>query len=341
MAKAISTQGLSRIYRSYKKSEGVLASLKGFWDRQYIERLALRPTTLEIEPGTIVGLVGANGAGKTTLLKLLSGLIYPTSGNASVLGFTPWDRKPEFLRQISLLLGQKNQLWWDLPAIDSFSLLTQIYELEPKQARDRVQFLAELLGCKEQLQIQLRRLSLGERMKMELVGSLLHQPRLLFLDEPTIGLDVVAQSTIRSFLSEYVELEKPTIILTSHYMDDIAELAHRLLLIGEGQIVYDGTVEEFTSTASQLQKVFVRFKAPLKQDLLLETRTVAKMGESVVELDVNPHEVPVFIERANAVGSIQELKIEQTEFEDVIRQFMEKEFKLREVGHSEQSRISV
>ena len=224
MSTVISIDSLSRSYRTYRKASGIMNSIRGFWNRTYEEKRALLPTTLSIDAGQIVGLVGANGAGKTTLLKLLSGLIYPTAGTADILGFRPWERKREFLRQISLLLGQKSQLWWDLPAADSFSLLARIYDLPDEQARRDYEELAERLHCTEQLHVQLRRLSLGERMKMEIIGSLLHRPRLLFLDEPTIRtLDVMAQKTIPGFsFSRYVDQYKPTIMLTSHYMDDIS-----------------------------------------------------------------------------------------------------------------------
>jgi len=248
MSIVISTHDLCRTYRTYRKADGILNSIKGFWSRQYEEKRALLPTNLTIEAGQIVGLVGANGAGKTTLLKLLSGLIHPSSGGAEVLGYSPWQRKSDFLRQISLLLGQKSQLWWDLPAADSFGLLARIYDLPPEQARRDYQELAERLRCTDQLHVQLRRLSLGERMKMEIIGSLLHRPRILFLDEPTIGLDVMAQKTIRDFLSDYVKTNSPTILLTSHYMDDISQLADRLLLISHGSMVYDGTVDSFVAS---------------------------------------------------------------------------------------------
>lgn len=244
----ITTSQLRREYKTYKKPDGIWNSIQGLWNRQHLIKEALKPCSVDIPKGQIIGLVGSNGAGKTTLLKLLSGLIHPTSGEAKVLGFTPWKRERDFLMQISLLLGQKAQLWWDLPASDSFRLLTEIYELEPQGARARWLFLAEKLRCLDQLDIQLRRLSLGERMKMELIGSLLHQPKVLFLDEPTIGLDVVAQETIREFLAEYVKEFEPTIILTSHYMDDISQLADRLLLISQGEIVFDGQVEDFVKT---------------------------------------------------------------------------------------------
>ncbi|HEX7675494.1 MAG TPA: ABC transporter ATP-binding protein [Bdellovibrio sp.] len=250
MSFVIETKDLTRVYQTYQKPEGFVNSLKGFFNRKYNNKVALDKTTLSIEPGQIVGLVGANGAGKTTLLKMLSGLVTPTSGEALVLGFKPWERKNEFLRQISILLGQKNQLWWDISPADSFALLARIYDLEPAAARKRVAHLAEMLQCTHVLHTQLRRLSLGERMKMEIIGSLLHEPKVLFLDEPTIGLDIVAQETIREFLDEYVKEKGPTVILTSHYMDDIAKLADKLLLISKGHIVYQGTVEEFVVKAN-------------------------------------------------------------------------------------------
>lgn len=245
MSIVIETEGLTRSYQTYQKSEGFLNSVKGIWNRKYDNKIALHPTTLKIESGQIVGLVGANGAGKTTLLKILSGLVTPTAGKATVLGYTPWQRKNDFLRQISILLGQKNQLWWDIAPVDSYALLARIYDLNPQKARERVQYLAELLQCSHVLKTQLRRLSLGERMKMEIIGALLHEPRILFLDEPTIGLDIVAQETIRNFLYQYVKEKSPTVILTSHYMDDIAKLANTLLLISKGHIVYEGSVSEF------------------------------------------------------------------------------------------------
>jgi len=251
MTMAIETTELKRVFKTYQKPEGLMNSIKGIWNRKYDEKVALNSTTLSIEQGKIIGLVGANGAGKTTLLKMLSGLVVPSSGEARVLGFKPWERDYEFLRQISILLGQKNQLWWDISPMDSYALLARIYDLEPSAARKKVHELAEVLNCTHVLNTQLRRLSLGERMKMEIIGSLLHDPRVLFLDEPTIGLDIVAQESIRNFLQKYVKEKQPTVILTSHYMDDIATLADKLLLISQGNIVYQGTVDEFVKNSNE------------------------------------------------------------------------------------------
>ena len=274
MKYVIETEGLSRVYKTYQKPEGLMTSIKGIWERKYDSKIALDKTTLKIESGKIIGLVGANGAGKTTLLKILSGLVTPSSGTATVLGYKPWERKNDFLRQMSILLGQKNQLWWDISPLDSYALLARIYDLDVAKTRVRVDELATMLDCKHVLNTQLRRLSLGERMKMEIIGALLHEPQILFLDEPTIGLDIVAQENIRNFLSAYVKDKGPTVILTSHYMDDIATLADSLLLISKGKIVYQGTVEEFTNnTNSELaHDEKVDFEEVIRRFLETESR---------------------------------------------------------------------
>ena len=274
MSIVIQTENLSRTYLSYQKPEGFLNSVKGFIKRDYISKQALKSTNLKIESGQIIGLVGANGAGKTTLLKILSGLVAPTTGEATVLGYRPWDRKNDFLRQISILLGQKNQLWWDISPADSYALLARIYDIDPQVAKNRVKYLTEMLRCSHVLNIQLRRLSLGERMKMEIIGALLHEPKVLFLDEPTIGLDIVAQESIREFLANYVKEKSPTVILTSHYMDDISKLAHKLLLISQGSIVYEGTVPEFVakSNSEATQNEEVDFEEVIRRFLETESR---------------------------------------------------------------------
>lgn len=322
---AIEASGLTRAYQTYEKPEGVMNSLRGFWNRKYIERVALKPTDLKIEQGQIIGLVGANGAGKTTLLKLLSGLIYPTGGTASVLGHEPWKRESAYLRRISILLGQKNQLWWDIPASDSFQLLAQIYDLPLDRTGARVQELATMLDCAHVLTVQLRRLSLGERMKMEIIGSLLHEPDVLFLDEPTIGLDVVAQVAIRKFLAEYVKEKGPTVILTSHYMDDIARLADRLLLISKGSLVYDGTVPEFMGKSEQVQKISLRYAEPLAQGFLLNADHNLLAGEQEFNLQLPSKELPDAVRRLTQFATVQSLKIEEADFEEVIRKFLETE----------------
>jgi ABC-2 type transport system ATP-binding protein len=308
---AIEAHDLSRSFQTYRKEEGLWNSIKGFWNRQTIEKVALQKTNLKIQQGQIVGLVGSNGAGKTTLLKLLSGLISPTTGSARVLGYEPFERDPAFLRRISLLLGQKNQLWWDITPLDSYSLLAKIYDLDESKAKARVIELAKMLHCDHVLETQLRRLSLGERMKMEIIGALLHSPDVLFLDEPTIGLDIVAQQTIREFLARYVRERGPTVILTSHYMDDIAKLADRLLLISKGSLVYDGTVQGFVAKAE-----------------LIQTVTYQLVGGTELKEEVKKSELNQYLRELTQKGQIERIKIEETDFEDVIHSFLAKESRL-------------
>jgi ABC-2 type transport system ATP-binding protein len=310
------------------------ASVLVFCKRDYVKKVALEPTTLKIGGGQIIGLVGANGAGKTTLLKLLSGLIYPSGGEARVLGYNPWDRKSAYLRRISILLGQKNQLWWDIPAADSYDLLARIYDIDQTEALRRVAELAELLQCRELLHTQLRRLSLGERMKMEIIGSLLHKPAVLFLDEPTIGLDIVAQTSIREFLASYVERERPTIILTSHYMDDISKLADRLLLISKGSIVYDGSVDDFMGNAVQLQRLSARLTKPPELDTMLAPGLILGARSESFSAELPAQEIASTIQKLMNISPVEQLKIEEANFEDVIRKFLEKEHRLRATGHS-------
>jgi ABC-2 type transport system ATP-binding protein len=335
MSTIIQTQGLGRSFKSYEKPEGLWQSIRGFWARKYIEKIALCPTDLTIESGQIVGLVGANGAGKTTLLKMLSGLIHPTQGTASVLGHKPWERDPRFLRRMSILLGQKNQLWWDLPPSDSFSLLSDIYDLDRATAQKKVQELAELLDCKSVLQTQLRRLSLGERMKMEIIGALLHSPEVLFLDEPTIGLDILAQTSIRRFLSEYVHGKGPTVILTSHYMDDIAKLADRLLLISKGAIVYDGTVNDFTRKAEHLQTISFSLAEPLNTDLQLTPGLSLVAGKQEFSLEIAPMDLPPALAKISSLEGISGLKIDEANFEDIIHRFLEADVSAKNQAHGQ------
>lgn len=321
----IQTNQLARSYQTYHKETGLVAAMKGLFNKTPIIKHALRPVDLRIKRGQIVGLVGSNGAGKTTLLKLLSGLIFPTSGTATVLGYTPWKRPNAFLKHISLLLGQKNQLWWDIPASDSFHLLITIYDLDKTEAIKRVEALAARLDCQHVLKVPLRRLSLGERMKMELIGCLLHAPQILFLDEPTIGLDVVAQTNIRKFILEELKGTDVTIILTSHYMDDIALLADRLLLMSHGSIAYDGTVDHFMSLTPSTKRLVTKFTRPLPEDLTLSPSLKILKGALSFDHSLSSAELFNALKIITSQGSIQDLKIEEPDFEDVIRLFLEKE----------------
>src|SRR3984893_9322421 len=239
---AVDVRSLVKTYRVYRKSEGVLASIRGLFRREYHDVHAVVGVSFQIERGEMVAFLGPNGAGKTTTLKLLSGLIFPSSGSATVLGHIPWNRQGADRRRFALVMGQKNQLWWDLPAQESFRLHQEIYRIEPRafdQTRDE---LVDLLAVRPLLGQPVRELSLGERMKMELIAALLHSPEVLFLDEPTIGLDVIAQHNIQQFLRHYQQERQLTILLTSHYMKDVAALCRRLVIIAQGQIMYDGSL---------------------------------------------------------------------------------------------------
>ena len=236
----IDIQNLAKTYRVYQKSEGLWAAVRGLVKREHKEVRAVRGINLAVEQGEFVAFLGPNGAGKTTTLKLLSGVIVPTSGTAHVMGYVPWERENDYRRRFALVMGQKNQLWWDLPALESFQLHKQIYRIDPEQYKKTLDELTSLLDVGQLLKQPVRELSLGERMKMELMAALLHIPEVLFLDEPTIGLDVVAQHNIQQFLKHYQEERQITIMLTSHYMKDVAALCRRVVIISQGQIKYDG-----------------------------------------------------------------------------------------------------
>ncbi len=233
---------LTKSYRVYQKKEGLLESVRGLFHRDYKTIEAVRGISLRVEPGEFVAFLGPNGAGKTTTLKLLSGVIYPTSGTASVMGFVPWKRDMEYRRRFALVMGQKNQLWWDLPAQESFRLHQQIYAIDRTSFDSNLSELTSLLDVQKLLGRPVRELSLGERMKMELIAALLHSPDVLFLDEPTIGLDVIAQRNIQQFLKHYQEERQITILLTSHYMKDVSALCQRVVVIAQGIIQYDGSL---------------------------------------------------------------------------------------------------
>jgi ABC-2 type transport system ATP-binding protein len=260
MMAIIEAAGLSKTYRVYQKKEGLLGAIRGLVRREYKEVKAVEGVNFTIEPGEVVGFLGPNGAGKTTTLKMLAGLIYPTAGTARVLGHVPWQREDAFRRRFALVMGQKNQLWWDLPAADSFQLHREIYSLPVDAFQQTLGELTELFGVQDLLRQPVRELSLGERMKMELIAALLHQPQLLLLDEPTIGLDVVAQVTIQKCLREYNARRGVTILLTSHYMRDVEALCKRVLVITHGKLVYDGPLAGITEQFGRAKLVKLQFE---------------------------------------------------------------------------------
>lgn len=262
---AIQLQNLTKIYRVYRKSEGLRAAFAGLFHREYSEVRAVDDVSFSIEQGEMVAFLGPNGAGKTTTLKLLSGLIYPTLGTASVLGYIPWKRENAYRRRFALVMGQKNQLWWDLPAQESFRLHKEIYRLDESAFNRRLDELTELLEVKRLVSQPVRELSLGERMRMELIAALLHSPEVLFLDEPTIGLDVVSQRRVQDFLKFYQAQHKVTVVLTSHYMKDVEALCQRVVIINHGKVQHDGPLAQIVdrfSTHKIIELQFVSNQVP-------------------------------------------------------------------------------
>lgn len=316
----IRVTGLTKVYKVHQKPKGLRGSVKSLFRRKYKQVRAVDGIDFSIEPGEMVGFLGPNGAGKTTTLKILSGLIYPTTGEVRVLDFVPWERKNAYRRQFALLMGQKNQLWWDLPAIESFRLHKEIYAIE-QRSFDRVQGeLTELLAVRDLLNQPVRELSLGERMKMELIAALLHSPRILFLDEPTIGLDVVAQASIRRCLREYNRNNKVTILLTSHYMRDIEALCDRVLIINHGRLFHDGRLSEITNRLAGYKLVSLRFHDGQMPDSLEGPGEILERDPPKMTLRLPRESVAAEAARLLARYSIEDITVEDPPIEDIIGQ---------------------
>src|SRR6202030_461939 len=310
---AIEAHNLTKIYRTYRKERGLWGAIKGLVRRRHDETSAADKVSFQINEGEFVGFLGPNGAGKTTVLKMLSGLLNPTSGEAKVLGFVPWERRNEMKRQFSLLMGQKNALWWDLPAQESLELNRAIYGIDRTRFAKVVNGLSDLLEVGHKMNVMVRELSLGERMKMELIAALIHEPRVLFLDEPTIGLDVVSQKRVREFLRIYNKEHSIVTLLTSHYMQDIEELTHRVLVIDHGKIFFDGPLDKIVDRFAVYKIVSLTFHAnpncdfshfgevieqtpvsvQLKVPRAKVTETTREVLQSCDVIDINVQEVPV------------------------------------------------
>ncbi len=314
----IEIKNLRKSYRVYQKKEGLGASLRGLFKREYKEVEAVRGIDLEVEKGEFVAFLGPNGAGKTTTLKLLSGVISPTSGSASVMGFVPWKRENAYRRQFALVMGQKNQLWWDLPAQESFRLHQQIYNIDPVEFDRTTQHITELLGVERLLSQPVRELSLGERMKMELIAALLHTPQVLFLDEPTIGLDVVAQHAIQEFLKEYQAERQTTILLTSHYMKDVAALCQRVVIIANGLIRYDGSLSGIIDRFSGSKIVTLQFADDRVPDDLSRYGDVIEVEVPRAKLRVERSKVAEMLASVLDRCSVEDVSVEDPPLEEVI-----------------------
>lgn len=323
----IQVRNLSKHFKVYKKKPGLLGSISSLWDRKYETVKAINNISFEIAQGEIVGFIGQNGAGKTTTLKTLSGLLYPTAGKVSVLGYNPWDRKPQFQKQFSLVMGQKNQLWWDLPAMETFLLNKAIYEIPDDQFNKTLSKLSKLLDVSDITHVQVRKLSLGQRMKCELIAALLHNPKVLFLDEPTIGLDVVMQKTLREFIKSYNKEFNATIILTSHYMDDVKELCKRAIIIDHGQLIFDGALHDIIEKYARNKILKLVFSKAVKRKDLNKFGTVKEHTE-----DGSEHTATVLVPRKEAPQTaaqilaslpVNDVTIEEPPIETIIREVFE------------------
>lgn len=324
----IKVVNLSRHFTITKKESGIVGSLKSFLHPQKELKKAVDNISFEIPQGQIVGFIGPNGAGKTTTLKCLSGLMYPTLGQISVLGFTPFARKHEFLRQISLIMGQKSQLWWDLPARETFLLHKEIYQVSDKSFKKNLDELIELLGVEKLMDVQVRKLSLGERMKMELITQLIHQPKILFLDEPTIGLDVVMQQKLRDFIREYNKKTNATILLTSHYMQDVQQLAERVIVIDHGKIISDGSLAELTHKFSPAKLITLTLEKPIDLAKLNSLGQVQEYEFPKLVLKVFRKDVKSKALLIIKTLPLIDISIEEPDIEQVIRDvFLESNFK--------------
>lgn len=321
----IEVSGLSKKFKVSTKEPGLMGSLRGLVNRKYITKTALNNVSLKVQQGEMVGLIGANGAGKTTLVKVLAGIIHPTEGQISVLGHNPWNRDDQLRRQMALIMGQKAQLWYDLPALDSYMLLKEIYQIPDALYKQQIEFLSDVLQIKDQLKVQVRKLSLGERMKVELMGALLHRPNVVYLDEPTIGLDLMAQKAVRKFLKDYQREFKPIILLTSHYMEDIKELCPRVVLIKSGELIYDGALATIQKQFGERKKLILT----LEEKLAALPEFPAELGH--LEMSENKLSLTTSRQQLNGAMDIllkkfqpQDVTIQDPPIEEVIEDFLQK-----------------
>ncbi|MFI5346269.1 MAG: ATP-binding cassette domain-containing protein [Elusimicrobiota bacterium] len=319
MSVALETKGLTKDYRSPVKEPGLWGGVKALFDRKYKDTRAVDGVTFKIEEGELVGFLGANGAGKTTTLKMLSGLLTPTSGTAIALGHVPWKRETEFQKKISLVMGQRTQLWWELPAYETFRLNQAIYGIPEVDFRRNLDELVDLLELGEHLSVPVKKLSLGQRMRAEMAAALLHQPRLLLLDEPTIGLDVIMQKKVREFVKAYNKKYNATIMLTSHNMTDVTELCKRVIVIERGVLLYDGPLDRLVERYADHKIIRARFKTPVEAVDLKNLGTVMSMEENVVVLEVPRDRIAASAGALLASYPVLDLDVEEVDIDDIVR----------------------
>lgn len=321
----IRVEHLKKEFEYYKKGTGLQGSLHNLFHREMLKKEAVKDISFSVERGEMIGLLGPNGAGKTTTLKMLSGILFPTAGEVEIDGYIPWERKNAFKRRFSIVMGQKNQLWWDLPASDSFYLNKCIFDVPDGEYRRTVEELSELLDVKDLMNVQVRRLSLGERMKMEILAALIHRPDILFLDEPTIGLDILSQQKIRDFLKTYNEQTKTTVILTSHYMRDIEELCRRAVIINQGQLVYDGTLADINHRMGDRKLLSLKSIEPVpREHLSLFGRVREYHGREAI-LEVPKGKIKEIASAILSLLPVEDFTVTEIPLEESIALFFQKE----------------
>jgi len=316
----IQVKHVSKIYKSHVRQNNFL---KDIFFRIFKEHEAVKDISFEIKQNELIGFIGPNGAGKTSTLKMLAGILYPSSGSLSVLGFNPFDKKREFLKQIAFIMGQRNQLIWDLPATDSFELQRAVYEIPQDEYKKTLDHLLSILDCAPLADKPVKTLSLGERMKMELIAGLLHRPKLVFLDEPTIGLDIFSQEAIRIFIKEYQQKYKATVILTSHYLEDVKKLAKRLIIIHKGIIVYDGSLKNITEQYSTEKSIKITLEEKVSEEKILSIGKPLSYIYPQVVYSVKRSEIPEKIKAISALLPFSDLTVEDASIEEVIKTFFE------------------
>lgn len=320
----IEVKNLSKSFEYYTKATGIKGSIKNLFHREKLIKNAVKDISFSIEEGQIIGLLGPNGAGKTTTLKMLSGILFPTSGEANVYGYIPWERKNNFKKLFSIVMGQKNQLWWDLPASDSFYLNKCIYEVSDKDYRNIIDELSELLDVKDILDIQVRRLSLGERMKMEIMAALIHHPKIIFLDEPTIGLDIVSQRKIREFLKYYNQHTKTTIILTSHYMKDIEELCKNTIIINNGTVVYNGELSKINDIIGNKKLLNIKSANKILKSDFEKYGQIREVTDYTITIEIEKKQINNYSTEMLSKFSIDDFTVTDIPIEEGISMFYTK-----------------
>lgn len=321
----VEVKNLCKTYEYVEKKPGMKNSLRNLFRSEKKQKDAVKNINLKIEEGELIGFLGPNGAGKTTTLKMLSGVLTPTSGSVKVLGYEPIKREKEYKMQFAFVMGQKSQLWWDLPPMESFLLNKKIYEVTDEDFKKNLDEMIELLDVGEIVNKQVRQLSLGERMKCELIAALLHNPKVLFLDEPTIGLDVVAQKNIRDFIRKYNEERKTTIILTSHYMEDISQLCKRIVIIDLGKIVFDGQLDDLISKYAANKKVTIYFDKNIAREDVEKFGEIAEFDGLKVVFEIPRTEVKTVVGKILATEyEINDIEIDEDDIESIIRNVFKK-----------------